>query len=61
MEFKEPHVGERHVKKALGKAIGTTWGPDLLGKPSERLETCFIFNLSHTKSTHTACTLKEES
>jgi len=57
MEFKEPHVGERHVKKALGKAIGTTWGPDLLGKPSERLETCFIFNLIahkiHTHSLHT--------
>lgn len=57
MEFKEPHVGERHAKKPLGKAIGTTRGPDLLRKPSERLETCFIFNLTahkiHTRSLHT--------
>lgn len=59
-KFKEPHVDESHIKKALGKAVGMPLGPELFRKPCKGLETYFIFSLIVHKKNPTCrlCILK---
>lgn len=55
-KFKEPHVEESHVKKALVKIIRTPQWSDLSRKPSKRLEMLhFQFNRTQKPLSDLAC------